>query len=91
MSADRSTNQSLPRRMALMPRRLIVMTIRLYQATLSHFLGRQCRFEPTCSQYAIEALEQWGAVRGGNLAIRRLLRCHPFSRKSGYDPVPPRR
>ena len=61
--------------------------VRAYQFTLSPLLGRQCRFLPTCSHYAMEAVERHGAVKGGWLAIRRFLRCHPFA-AAGYDPVP---
>ena len=58
-----------------------------YQLTLAPLLGRQCRFLPTCSHYAMEALERHGAIKGGTLALRRILRCHPFA-AAGYDPVP---
>ena len=61
--------------------------IRLYQLTLSPLLGPACRFTPTCSAYAIEAIDTYGAARGVGLAIKRLLRCHPFG-GAGYDPVP---
>jgi putative membrane protein insertion efficiency factor len=61
--------------------------VRAYQFTLSPLLGRQCRFLPTCSHYAMEALERHGALRGGWLAVRRVVRCHPFA-AAGYDPVP---
>lgn len=61
--------------------------VRAYQATLGPLLGGACRFHPTCSQYAIEAIEQHGAGRGGWLAARRLAKCHPLG-ASGYDPVP---
>jgi len=64
------------------------LLIRLYQWCLSPWLGTRCRFEPSCSHYAQEAVEQHGALKGGFLAVRRLLRCHPFG-SSGYDPVPP--
>jgi hypothetical protein len=64
--------------------------VRAYQLTLSSLLGRQCRFLPTCSHYAMEAIERHGALKGGGLALRRLLRCHPFA-AAGYDPVPPAR
>jgi putative membrane protein insertion efficiency factor len=61
--------------------------VRAYQLTLSSLLGRQCRFLPTCSHYAMEALETHGALKGSALAFRRFLRCHPFA-AAGYDPVP---
>lgn len=61
--------------------------IRLYQITLSPIFGGACRFEPSCSAYALEAVERHGAVRGARLALARLLRCHPFG-AAGYDPVP---
>ena len=63
--------------------------IRLYQIFISPFLGGNCRFTPTCSQYAIEAIEIHGAFKGCWLAVCRLGRCHPFH-LGGYDPVPPR-
>ena len=62
---------------------------RAYKLTLSPWIGRSCRFLPTCSDYAAEALILHGPVRGGWLAARRLCRCHPFG-GSGFDPVPPR-
>jgi putative membrane protein insertion efficiency factor len=62
---------------------------RAYKLTLSPWIGRQCRFLPTCSDYAAEALILHGPVRGGYLSVRRLCRCHPWG-GSGYDPVPPR-
>lgn len=60
-----------------------------YRYTLSPMLGVNCRFAPSCSEYAAEAIATHGALRGGALAARRLCRCHPFG-GSGYDPVPPR-
>lgn len=64
-----------------------VLLIRLYRVTLSPFVGRQCRYEPTCSGYGLEAYRLHGPVRGSLLTLRRILRCHPFV-KGGYDPVP---
>jgi len=61
--------------------------LRLYQVFLSPLFGPACRFEPSCSYYATEALEKFGLVRGSWLAVRRISRCHPLG-KSGYDPVP---
>ena len=61
--------------------------IRIYQKGISPLHPPCCRFMPTCSQYAVEAIERFGVIKGGYLSIRRLLRCHPFH-KGGYDPVP---
>jgi putative membrane protein insertion efficiency factor len=66
---------------------LILLLIRLYQLTLSSFMGRNCRFLPTCSEYATEAIEKHGVICGGGLALRRIGRCHPWG-SSGFDPVP---
>ncbi len=70
-----------------LPRRLAIAAIRLYQLTLSPYLGRQCRFYPTCSCYARDAIAVHGLARGGWLALRRLGRCHPFH-AGGVDLVP---
>lgn len=67
--------------------RLLILPIRFYQLCISPMFPSACRFTPTCSQYAIEALRKHGAVRGLWLALRRLSRCHPWG-GSGYDPVP---
>lgn len=71
-------------------RRVLLAAIRLYRLTLSGWLGGQCRFSPTCSRYAEEAIRSLGATRGVFLATRRVLRCNPFGR-GGLDPVPPPR
>ena len=68
-------------------RRLIIFLIRVYQTILSPFVGQHCRFYPSCSTYAVEAVEKHGAARGLWLAIRRLSRCHPWH-EGGVDPVP---
>lgn len=70
-----------------LPKRAALAAIRGYQLTLSPFIGGQCRFYPTCSHYAVEAIERHGPWRGGWLAVRRLGRCHPFH-PGGVDPVP---
>jgi putative membrane protein insertion efficiency factor len=67
--------------------KLLVFLIQAYRYTLSPMLGRSCRFFPSCSEYAIEALQRHGAVRGTWLAVRRITRCHPWH-PGGYDPVP---
>jgi len=66
---------------------LIRILIRAYQRLISPLLGPRCRFYPSCSQYALEAVNMHGAARGSWLALRRLARCHPFH-PGGYDPVP---
>jgi len=71
------------------PGRILQFTIRVYQWTLSPFVGNQCRFFPSCSQYAHQAIEEHGALRGTLLAVRRLGRCHPFH-PGGVDLVPTR-
>lgn len=67
---------------------LLRALIWLYRHSFSYFLGRQCRFVPSCSEYADEALRRHGLWRGGALALKRIARCHPWG-GSGYDPVPP--
>jgi len=72
------------------PARLLVMLVRGYQLFVSPMPGPRCRFHPTCSQYAIDALRSHGALKGSWLTLRRLGRCHPLH-PGGYDPVPPGR
>jgi len=67
--------------------RLFVLLIRLYQIVLSPFIGNVCRFEPSCSRYAIAVIERFGVLRGSFLAAKRIGRCHPFH-PGGYDPPP---
>ncbi len=68
-------------------RQVLQFALRGYRRFISPLLPHSCRFVPTCSEYALEAVERHGAIRGSWLAIARLLRCHPFAR-SGYDPPP---
>ncbi len=68
-------------------RQLLLAAIRVYQLLLAPYLGGACKFYPSCSAYAFEAVQRWGAWRGGCLAARRLLRCRPFTH-GGWDPVP---
>ena len=71
-------------------RRLLTALIRFYPRNLSPLRPPCCRFIPTCSEYALEAVEKYGALKGGWLALRRISRCHPFHRQKSieYDPVP---
>lgn len=71
----------------LRPRQLMILAVRGYQVSISPLLPATCRYHPSCSSYAIEAFERHGALRGGWLAARRILRCNPFV-AGGYDPVP---
>ncbi len=66
-------------------RKLFIGLVRFYQRAISPLLGSNCRFSPTCSQYTIEAIEKYGALRGIWKAVKRIARCHPFSH-GGYDP-----
>ncbi|MBC2711346.1 MAG: membrane protein insertion efficiency factor YidD [Desulfosarcina sp.] len=70
-----------------MMNKLALLLIRLYQISISPVLGPACRFVPTCSEYAYQAISSHGVLRGGLLAIKRILRCHPFN-PGGFDPVP---
>ena len=69
------------------PGRLMLLLIRFYQYAISPMLPPRCRYTPTCSQYAVEAVSKHGAFKGGWLALKRIARCHPFG-GSGHDPVP---
>ena len=69
-------------------KKLFLALIRFYRRAISPFRPACCRFTPTCSQYALEAIEKYGAWKGGRLALRRILRCHPFYKGDLYDPVP---
>jgi uncharacterized protein len=68
--------------------RTALFALSFYKAYLSVLFAGTCRYEPTCSRYAYEAIERFGVLRGGWLGLKRLLRCHPFSGRFGYDPVP---
>ena len=70
-----------------LPKRLLLWLVRFYRKSISPMHPPCCRFIPTCSQYALEAIEKYGAFKGGFLALRRILRCNPLF-KGGYDPVP---
>lgn len=73
--------------MSSWPRRLLILPILFYQRAISPLLPPACRYYPTCSQYAVEAILRHGALRGGWLTLKRLARCHPWG-GFGYDPVP---
>jgi len=68
-------------------RQILIALIKLYRYTISPYLAPSCRYTPTCSSYAIEAVERFGIFRGGLMAMRRISRCHPWH-SAGYDPVP---
>jgi len=70
-----------------LPGLLLILLIRIYQYTLSPYIGRSCRYTPTCSVYSIEAIKKHGAIKGGWLAAKRIGSCNPWG-GSGYDPVP---
>lgn len=67
---------------------LLLKTIKFYKRSISPNFPARCRFNPTCSAYAIEAIEKYGAAKGGWLAVKRICRCHPFYKGDPYDPVP---
>jgi len=70
-----------------MIKKLFILPIKFYQLAISPMLAPRCRYQPTCSHYAVEAIEKWGVFKGIWLAIKRISRCHPWG-GSGYDPVP---
>jgi len=67
--------------------KIIVFLIRIYQLSISPFLGSNCRYQPTCSQYSVDAVNKYGPLKGGWLALKRILSCHPWG-GHGHDPVP---
>lgn len=72
-------------RLFFMIKKLFVLFIKIYQYTISPLLGKICRFEPTCSQYALEAIQKYGIIKGTGLACKRICKCHPGN-PGGYDP-----
>lgn len=68
--------------------KILIAAVRFYQLAISPLIGPRCRFQPTCSNYAIEALKNHGVVKGGWLTLKRILKCHPLH-EGGADPVPP--
>lgn len=71
-------------------KKIILLLIKFYQKYISIFLGKNCRFYPTCSAYTYEAIEKFGIIKGIFLGIKRIIKCHPFH-PGGYDPVPEKR
>ena len=69
-------------------KKVLLKLIRFYQRKISPYRSACCRFTPTCSAYALEAIEKYGALKGSYLSLRRLLRCNPFYKGDPYDPVP---
>ena len=68
-------------------KKICIFPVRFYQWFISPLLGSNCRYQPTCSNYMIQAIEEWGVFKGIWLGVKRILRCHPWA-KHGYDPVP---
>lgn len=68
---------------------IFIFLIKVYQYTLSPLLGSNCRYSPTCSSYTIQAIQEWGPLKGSWLGLKRIGRCHPWGGE-GYDPVPPK-
>lgn len=68
-------------------KKIFILPIRFYQLAISPLLGKNCRFNPTCSHYMIQAIEEWGVLKGIWLGLKRILKCHPWG-PHGYDPVP---
>ena len=64
-----------------------ILLIKIYQICLSPFLGKNCRFNPTCSVYTTQAITKYGIIKGSYLSLRRLMKCHPFSKSDYYDPI----
>ena len=69
-------------------KKIFLSLIRFYQRSISPYTPSRCRFRPTCSAYAFDAINKYGVLKGGWLAVKRLLRCHPFYKGNPYDPVP---
>lgn len=82
-------SRTFARRLVRLPADVVVLLLRLWQVLVSPVYGQTCRFYPSCSSYALEAVDRHGLVRGGWLALRRLGRCHPWN-PGGVDPVPPK-
>lgn len=68
-------------------KKLIILPVRFYQSAISPHLGKNCRYSPTCSHYMVQAVEEWGVLKGCWLGIKRICRCHPWA-GHGHDPVP---
>jgi putative membrane protein insertion efficiency factor len=70
-----------------MLKKLFILPIRFYQMAISPYLGKNCRYQPTCSHYAIDAINEWGVLKGMWLGLKRIFKCHPWG-GHGFDPVP---
>ncbi len=68
-------------------KKFIIQGIKFYQRAISPYLGKNCIYIPTCSQYMIDAINRYGVCKGGSMGVKRILRCHPFA-KGGFDPIP---
>jgi uncharacterized protein len=79
--------QQLPRLINAFAKKLFILPIRFYQVAISPMLGPKCRYQPTCSHYMVEAIQEWGILKGTWLGVKRIGSCHPWG-GHGYDPVP---
>jgi len=86
--AEKSVNSTPQEKQRTASMRFAFFALDFYKTYLSVLFAGTCRYQPTCSRYAYEAIERFGVMRGAWLSLKRLLRCHPLSRKFGYDPVP---
>ena len=85
-TAEICSGRAVPAKASIISR-VLIGAVRFYRRRVSPLSAPKCRYLPTCSAYALEALEKYGAMKGGFLSVRRILRCHPFH-KGGFDPVP---
>ncbi|HFC00596.1 MAG TPA: membrane protein insertion efficiency factor YidD [Phaeodactylibacter sp.] len=69
-------------------KKIFILPIRFYQYAISPILGSSCRYNPTCSHYMVDAIEEWGVFKGVWMGLKRIGRCHPWSKRDMYDPVP---
>lgn len=81
----------MPEPMKRLFKQIVILPVRFYQMAISPMLGSNCRYTPTCSHYMIDAVEEWGPLRGVWMGLKRIWRCHPWATHDHYDPVPKRK